>query len=480
MTQEVLSRRASEMLQTTRLHLAHGAAMAAAYIVGAARACRDLVATPPGEQATQRSIRKHLLAIAGAAALLFGSITVMGAATDLSGAVIASGTLAVESNVKKVQHQTGGTVGELLVREGARVSAGDVLLRLDPTETQANHAAITKALWELTARRARLETERDSGDEVVFPPELGQATEGDSEIGRIVIGERKLFELRRQAQEGQRSQLRERISQLNEEIKGVADQIEAKRQEIELIEKELVGVRELYEKNLVPVTRVNALDRDAARLRGERGALTARNAEARGKISEIELQIIQLGQNVRSDVAKDLADIRAKMAELTEKKVTAADLLRRIDIRAPQSGFVHQLVVHTKGEVVSGGEQIMLIVPSADALIVEAKVTPHDIDQVQLDQPAVLRFPTFNQRTTPELNGTVTRVAADTVRDDRAGTTYYLVRIALNDGELARLDGLRLVPGMPVEAFIRTSDRSMLSYLFKPLTDQARRAFREK
>jgi HlyD family secretion protein len=445
-----------------------------------AGASRGLIATPPGEAATQRSIRKHLLAIAGAAVLLFGSITVMGATTDLSGAVIAQGSLAVESNVKRVQHPTGGVVGELVVHEGARVSAGDVLLRLDPTETQANLAAVTKALWELTARRARLETERDSGDTIAFPAELDEAAKGDPDITRIVTGERKLFELRRQAQAGQVSQLRERIAQLNEEIKGVADQIEAKRQEIELIEKELVGVRDLYEKNLVPVTRVNALDRDAARLRGERGALTARSAEARGKISEIELQIIQLGQNVRSDVAKDLADIRAKMAELTEKKVTAADQLRRIDIRAPQSGFVHQLAVHTKGEVVTSGEPIMLIVPSADALIVEAKVTPHDIDQVQLDQPVVLRFPTFNQRTTPELNGTVTRVAADVTKDDRTGTTYYQVRIALRGGELARLNGLRLVPGMPAEAFIRTSDRSMLSYLFKPLTDQARRAFREK
>jgi HlyD family secretion protein len=215
-------------------------------------------------------------------------------------------------------------------------------------------------------------------------------------------------------------------------------------------------------------------------LTGERGQLTARNAEAKGKISETELQILQLDQNVRSDVGKELADIRAKMSELTEKKVTAADQLRRIDIRSPQSGFVHQLSVHTKGEVVAAGEQIMLIVPNADALIVEAKVTPHDIDQVQLDQAATLRFPTFNQRTTPELSGTVSRVAADTMKDDKSGAAYYLVRIAINSGEIERLGGLRLVPGMPVEAFIRTSDRSMLSYMFKPLTDQARRAFREK
>jgi HlyD family secretion protein len=479
MTQIDVVRKIRERLDAMRADSVPYAARVAAHVRSVARAGRNLIATPPGEQATQRSIRKHLLAIGAAAALLVGSIGVMGAATDLSGAVIAPGSLVVESNVKKVQHPTGGVVGELLVHDGMRVNAGDFLLRLDPTETQANLAAVSKALWELTARRARLEAERDAEAEIAFPDALHEAA-SDPEIARIVIGERKLFELRRKAQQGQKSQLRERIEQLKEEIKGVAEQIEAKRQEIELIEKELIGVRDLWDKNLVPITRLNALERDAARLRGERGQLTARNAEARGKISEIELQILQLDQNVRSDVAKDLADIRAKMSELTEKRVTAADQLRRVDIRAPQSGFVHQLTIHTKGEVVAAGEQIMLIVPSADALIVEAKVTPHDIDQVQLDQGAILRFPTFNQRTTPELNGTVSRVAADTMKDDKSGAAYYLVRVAISPGELERLNGLRLVPGMPVEAFIRTSDRSMLSYMFKPLTDQARRAFREK
>jgi HlyD family secretion protein len=479
MTQAEIMRRIRQKLEAGRALAAPWVSRARAQVRRSAHAGWALIATPPGEHATQRSVRKHLLAIGAAALLLVGSITVMGAATDLSGAVIAQGSLVVESNVKKIQHPAGGVVGELLVRDGMRVAAGDFLLRLDPTETQANLTAVTKALWELTARRARLEAERDAEPEIAFPDALHEAA-SDPDIGRIVTGERKLFELRRKAQQGQKSQLRERIEQLKEEIKGVAEQIEAKRQEIELIEKELVGVRDLWEKNLVPITRLNALERDAARLRGERGQLTARNAEAKGKISEIELQILQLDQNVRSDVAKDLADIRAKMSELTEKKVTAADQLRRIDIRAPQSGFVHQLSVHTKGEVVAAGEQIMLIVPSADALIVEAKVTPHDIDQVQLDQPAILRFPTFNQRTTPELNGTVSRVAADTMKDDKSGAAYYLVRVAINAGELERLNGLRLVPGMPVEAFIRTSDRSMLSYLFKPLTDQARRAFREK
>jgi HlyD family secretion protein len=289
-----------------------------------------------------------------------------------------------------------------------------------------------------------------------------------------------LFELRRQAQDGQKAQLRERITQLNDEVRGYTDQVAAKKKEIEFIRTELEGVRELWAKSLVPISRVTAIERDAARLEGERGQLIATIAQGKGKISETELQIIQIDQNLRSDVAKELADIRAKIAELSERSVTAVDQLRRIDIRAPQAGVVHQLSVFTRGGVVAAGEQIMLIVPEADDLIVEVRVEPQKIDQLKLDQPATLRFPGFNQRTTPELNGRVSRIAADVTQDQRTGQPYYLVRIGLRVDEIDRLDGLKLVPGMPVEAFIRTSERTMLSYLLKPLTDQARRAFREK
>jgi HlyD family secretion protein len=440
-------------------------------------------AQPPGAQgsgapsATRRSLANHVLAIALIAVFLAGSIGVLGAMTDLAGAVIAAGSLVVESNVKKVQHPTGGVIGELLVEDGSRVRAGDLLVRLDPTEAQANLSAVSKALWELTARRARLEAEREGAEAVTFPPDL--MAESDPEIARIITGERKLFELRREAQNGQKAQLRERISQLKEEAGGLAEQAAAKKKEIELVHKELGGVRELFDKNLVPISRLTALERDAARLEGERGLLTAQGAQTKGKISEIELQIIQIDQNMRSDVAKELGDIRAKTSELTEKRITAAEQLKRIDIRSPQDGVVQQLVVHAKGGVIAPAEQIMLIVPQADALVVEVKVTPQDIDKVSVDQPAQLRFTSFNQRSTPELNGKVIRIGADTVKDDKSGTSYYLLRLTLDAGEIDRLDGHRLVPGMPVEAFIKTKDRTMLSYFLKPLTDQSRRAFRE-
>jgi HlyD family secretion protein len=435
--------------------------------------------TAPDETGTRSSIRAHLLAIAAATVLLVGGIGVMGASTELAGAIIASGTLVVESNVKKVQHPTGGIVGELLVQDGARVKAGDLLVRLDETAAQANVAMVSKSLAELWARRARLEAERDAIDEVEFPADLLAAAQ-DPEIRRVVTGERRLFELRRDAQQGQKAQLRERIAQYQDEVRGFTEQAAAKKKEIEFIQKELEGVRDLWSKSLIPITRLTALERDGARLEGERGLLIATIAQARGKISEIELQIIQVDQNARSEVAKELADIRAKIAELVERKVTAMDQLQRIDIRAPQSGVVHQLTVHTKGGVVAAGEQLMLIVPEADDLIVEARVAPHNIDQVKADQPATLRFPGFNQRATPELNGRVSRIAADVIEDTRTSQPYYLVRVTIAEGEIARLNGLKLVPGMPVEAFIRTDERTMLSYLLKPLTDQARRAFREQ
>jgi HlyD family secretion protein len=429
---------------------------------------------------TQPSIRAHLVAIAAAALFLVLGVGVIGATTELAGAVIAAGALVVESSVKKVQHPTGGIVGELLVHDGSRVQVGDLLIRLDETMAQANLAMVDKSLAELYARRARLEAERDGGDAIEFPDDLLQSAQQQADIGRVVTGERRLFELRRQAQDGQKAQLRERVSQLKEEVRGYTEQSAAKVKEIEFIGRELEGVRDLFSKNLIPISRVTALERDGARLEGERGQLVATIAQGKGKISETELQIIQVDQTMRSDVAKELADIRAKIAELVERRVTAADQLQRIDIRAPQAGVVHQLSFFTTGGVVAAGEQIMLIVPQADDLIVEVRVDPQKIDQLQLGRPATLRFPGFNQRTTPELNGRVTRIAADVIQDQRTGQPYYLVRIGLATDEIERLNGLKLVPGMPVEAFISTGERTMLSYLLKPLTDQARRAFREK
>src|SRR3954447_24560778 len=427
----------------------------------------------------QRAIRRHLLAGVTAVTILAGGVGGLAATTDISGAVIATGQLVVDSNVKKVQHPTGGVVGELRVRDGDKVKAGEIVVRLDETVTQANLAIVVKSLTELWARQGRLEAERDGRDKIIFPSEL-LPRKDDPEVATVIRGEQLLFETRRKAREGQKAQLQERIGQLHEQIRGLDDQIRAKKREIELIYQELEGVRDLWRKNLIQITRVTSLERDAARLEGERGGLVSSIAQTKGKITETELQILQVDQDLRTEVGKELAEIRGKVAELVERKVTAEDQLKRIDLRAPQDGKVHQLSVHTVGGVISLGEVVMLIVPEGDVLTVEAKLNPQDIDQVKVGAQAALRFSAFNQRTTPELMGEVNVVSADVTQDQKSGTMYYTVRITLADSEIARLGGLRLVPGMPVEAFVKTGERTMLSYLTKPLMDQITRSFREK
>jgi HlyD family secretion protein len=378
-----------------------------------------------------------------------------------------------------VQHPTGGVVGEVRVRDGDRVKAGDTLVRLDETVTRANLAIVHKGLIELYARKARLAAERDGTETVTTPKDLADKT-GDADVQEALGSERKLFELRRTARLGQKQQLRQRIAQLQEEIRGLEAQQAAKTKETELIEQELVGMRELWKKNLIPIDKLTALERETARLQGERGQLIASAAQAKGKIAETELQVLQVDQDLSSDVAKELRETDGKIGEYVERKVAAEDQLKRTDIRAPQDGVVFQSTANTVGGVVAAGDPIMLIVPETDTLLVEAKVDPKDIDKVQFGQPVLLRFSAFDIRTTPEINGTVARVAADTSADQRTGQTYYVVRIAMTPDEIARLGNVRLTPGMPVEAFIQTGQRTMLSYLIKPLHDQFMRAFRER
>jgi HlyD family secretion protein len=430
---------------------------------------------------TRRSIRRHLAAGVAVVAFLVAGVGGWAATTELSGAVIAQGLLVVDTSVKKVQHPTGGVVGELRVRDGDRVKSGDILLRLDETVTRANLSIVTKNLDELAARQARDEAERDGEDRITFPADLLERARTSPEIARLIAGETKLFEIRRTSREGQRAQLRERVAQLRLQIEGLVQQTNAKQTEIDLIQPELEGLRELWKKGLVQINRVTSLQRDAARLEGERGHLVAATAEAKGKIVETELQILQIDQEMRSEVGKELAEIRGKTSEYVERKVAAEDQLKRIDIRAPQDGTVHQLSVHTVGGVITAqGEPIMLIVPEADALRVEAKVEPQQIDQLHVGQRAVLRFSSFNQRTTPELNGLVSHVSADVSQDQKTAATFYTIHIKLPPDEVARLEGLRLVPGMPVEAFVQTSPRTVMSYLVRPLHDQLMRAFRER
>lgn len=437
-------------------------------------------ASSPARGSEERSIRRNMALGLAISFLLFGTIGGWASVAQLAGAVIAPGLLVVESNVKRVQHPTGGVIGELNVREGDVVRAGDVLARLDATIATASLQLVSKQLDQAAGRVARLAAERDGLSEISFPPELAARAVAERDAAAVIDGEKRLFAARRVAMEGQKAQLRERIEQALREIEGLGAQQAAKAREIALIEDELAGVLALFERNLVQINRLKLLQREAARLGGERGQIVAAIAQARGRIAETELQIIQLDQNRQTEVMQELRDYETRIGEYVERRTTAQDQLRRIDIRAPQDGTVHQLDVHTVGGVVGAGQVMMLIVPRSDELIIEARVSPSDIDQVVAGQTTVARFSAFNQRTTPELAGTVTSVAPDLLTVEATGETFYKVRIHIAREELARLRDLKLVPGMPVEVHIRTGSRSALSYMMKPLTDQLARAFREE
>jgi len=436
-------------------------------------------ATPGGLQGARRSIRLHLVAGLAVVAVLAGGLGGWASTQQISGALIAPGQIVVESNVKKVQHPTGGVVGELRARDGDVVKSGDIVVRLDDTVTKANLAIVTKNLDAALARAARLEAEQRGLDKISFPPQLADRA-ADPEVAAVIASESKLFDVRVTGRAGQKAQLSERIRQLKEEIEGLSAQERAKEQEIALVQQELSGVRDLYEKRLVQISRLTTLERDAARLNGERAQYIAARAQAKGKITETELQIIQVDRDVVSEVSKDLRETNDKIGELIERKVTAEDQLRRIDIRAPQDGIVEQSTVHTVGGVITAGDAIMLIVPQTDDLQVEAKVNPQDIDKLQVGQKTLLRLSAFNQRTTPELNGFVSRVSPDVTTGQRTGQSYYTIRVSMPPQEIARLGDVKLIPGMPVEAFVQTGERTLISYLMKPLSDQLMRTFREK
>jgi HlyD family secretion protein len=427
----------------------------------------------------QRSIRLHLVIGLVVVLVVAGGFGGWASTVPISGALIAPGSVVVDSNVKKVQHPTGGVVGEVRVRDGDLVKTGDIVVRLDETVVKASLAIVVKTLNGLYARAARLEAEQQGRDKIVFPKALTDRAD-DPDVRDVMASESKLFEVRVNGRIGQKAQLRERVTQLNEEIAGLQAQELAKDREIELVQKELVGVRQLFDQHLVQLTRLTTLERDAARLAGERAQYIAARAQAKGKITETELQIIQVDKDMVAEVSKDLREANDKIGEFVERKVTAEDQLRRIDIRAPQDGMVLQSTVHTVGGVITAGDAIMMIVPQADALSVEAKVNPQDIDKLQIGQKTLLRLSAFNQRTTPEISGVVTRVSADVSTDQRTGQSFYTIRVSMPPDEITRLGDVKIIPGMPVEAFVQTGDRTMLSYLMKPLSDQFMRSFREK
>lgn len=427
-----------------------------------------------------QSLKRQALVGAATIALLIFGLGGWAVSTNLTAAVVAPGSIVVEGSVRKVQHPTGGVVGEIRVKDGDLVQAGEIVLRLDETVTRANLAVVTKTLDELTLRRIRLEAERDGLSELGWPPEVRARSAVEPDFLKSVQGEETLYSARRNVLQGQRSQLSERVKQIGEEVKGLEIQIAAKREQLRLIAQELEGLEKLFKQNLVPITRLIELKRENARLSGEEGQFVAEMARARARIAETELQLLSLDQEQRKEVSTELRDVQAKLGEYVERKVTAEDQLKRIELRAPISGAVHQLAVHTVGGVIGPAEQVMLIVPTQEALTIEVRIQPQDIDQIALGQTVFVRFSAFHHATTPEVLGKLTRVSADLTTDQRSGASWYTGKVAVSDEELKKLEGQRLLPGMPVEAYVRTADRTALTYLTKPLTDQIARAFREE
>lgn len=409
-------------------------------------------------------------------AFMVTTLLAWGVFAQIAGAVVAAGRVAVESSVKKVQHREGGIVSDLLVRDGQHVTAGQVLVRLDSTISSANAIGVTDEFDQLTARRLRLDAERRGLADIGVSSPAGAS----ANFQAMLAAERRLMATRGAARRQRKAQLQEQITQSMKEIEGVQAQVVSQERQQVLIEGELAGVRSLYDRGFAPVTRLNELSRESERLTGQRGELTASVARNRTRISEIRLQILQVDSEAMAEVMAELKETEIKLTQLTEQKVTADDQMRRVDIRSPVSGYVQQLAVHTKGGVISPGETLMLIVPENDALVVQAKIDPQHIDQVQAGRPAHVRFTSFSSRRTPELSGKVDMVSADAETDQQTGLTYYTARLSLDRGALpAALVG-RLVPGMPAEVQIETGSRSALSYLLKPLADQLHRSFREE
>lgn len=433
----------------------------------------------PSDSPAARSIRNYSIAATITILVLLIGMGGWASVTKLNGAVIGMGTVVVDGNVKKIQHREGGIVGKIAVHNGLRVEAGDVLIKLDDTITRANLAIVTNQIDQLVARRLRLVAERDNLIGMETSPDPSKRSE-NTEFLEYLAAEQALFSARSQTLAGQKAQLRQRVDQIGQETEGLTVRRHAKEEELSWIGQELVRVRSLNDKQLIQFNRLAELERLRAQLDGERGQLIAEIARTATRVTETELQILQLDQDRRAEVVTELRDVDNKLAELAEQRVTAEDELRRVDILAPQSGFVHELAVHTIGGVISPGETIMQIVPVNDTLVVEARVQPADVDQVHIGQNATLRFTAFNQRTTPEIFGEVRIVAADLITNQQTGESWYTVRIHIPPDELLRLGNLPLLAGMPVEAFIQTGERTALSYLIKPLNDQIARALREE
>lgn len=413
-------------------------------------------------------------------AILFGGFGGWAVFTEIAGAVIASGRIEVDRNRQVVQHIDGGIVDDILMRDGDIVAEGDILLRLDGSSLRSELAIIEGQLFELMARRGRLEAERDGLSDVDFDPWLHVISAERPSVADTMEGQRNLFEARRDSLGREIEQLGKRRAQTQSQLTGIAAQQAATETQLVLIQEELSDQQTLLASGLAQKSRLLALQREEASLSGRIGELVAAQAEADGRITEIDIQILSLRNARREEAITELRDIRSREFELAEKRLALIERIDRLDIRAPLSGVVYDLRVFAERSVIRPADPLLFIIPQDRPLIITTRIQPTNIDQVFPGQEVSLRFSALDDRDTPQLIGTVEQVSADAFIDDQRGTSYYTAQIVLKEGEIARLpEGTVLLPGMPVEAFLRTDDRTPLAYLLKPLSDYFVKAFRE-
>ncbi len=428
----------------------------------------------------RRGLKRRLVAGYVVTAIFLFGIVGYAALVDIRGAVIAPGSMVVEGNIRRIQHQDGGSVAAILVRNGQKVEAGDLLVRMNETQARAELGVVMVQLYGQQVRAARLSAERDEQPFIRFPAAPAEVGVEKDTAGIVNI-ENELFTARKRARDGEVSQLRERIDQIGQEIEGLTAQQKAIEGQAMVVRDELAGLEALLKQGLTQLSRINPQRLALAQLEGQAGDIKAQIARARGRISEVNVQIAQVGKQTLNEVARDLREASEKIADLQERRLAAEAKLQRIEIRAPIAGLIHQLSIFTIGGVVAPGETVMQIVPENEKLLVESRIEPAFIDQVSVGQDALIRFSSFDQRKTPELAGRVVFVSADLEQDQqRQAAPYFRARVELKSGELEKLVDQRIISGLPAELHLQTRERTILSYLLKPLTDQISRTFRER
>jgi HlyD family secretion protein len=411
--------------------------------------------------------------------VLVGGFGTWAVTSNIAGAIIASGQIEVDQNRQAIQHPEGGVVAELAVDEGQQVEEGEILLRLDASDIASGYAVVRGQLNEVRARRARLEAERDGLSELQFGTDLQQTALNDPELADILSGQLNLFAARRDTLDREIDQLTRRTEQIASQIDGMIAQRTALERQQDLVGEELVAQQDLLERGLAQAARVLTLQREEANLLGSLGEIDASAAQAEGRITEIELSILQLETQRREEAIAELREVRVQEEELAERARALARQLDQMDLRAPVAGIVYGMTVFGPRSVVRPADPVLFLVPQDRPLVISARVEAIHVDQVFVGQEVLLRFPAFDMQTTPDLYGLVTRVSADAFVDEATGASFYETQIVLDDGQLELLGDVTLLPGMPVEAFIRTDDRTPIAYLLRPLTDYFNRAFRE-